>query len=343
MKNFFSYLWLFMICSCQNVGRQAQVEPLESSYRVISYNVENLFDTWDDPQKHDDEFTPTGANYWSKQRYDKKINDIGKVLINCSGSEAPAIIGLIEIENREVLDDLLTHSPLNKFKYKIAHEDSPDERGIDVALLYDSDQFTFLDQQIGRIQFPNDLTDRTRDILIVKGIMGRDTIYCAVNHWPSRRGGENETGQKRKFVAEQLKSKVNSILEKQPNAGIIIMGDFNDTPSNESITEGLGAGDWNSNQELIDLMIPFESKGQGTYKYQNQWNLLDQFIISRNLTDQNGHLLITQKSAKIADLDWLQEKDPMYPGNRIYRTYRGPNYVGGYSDHFPIILDIYTQ
>lgn len=343
MKKLWFVLLMVLVFACQNVRKQSHSPQSGSSYRIISYNVENLFDTWDDPQKFDDDFTPQGANYWGRERYEKKVNDIGKVLINCSNDKPPAVIGLIEVENKQVLEDLINHSPLSKFQYAIVHEDSPDERGIDVALLYDTDQFQFLDQQIGRIQFPNNLNDRTRDILMVKGILGKDTIYFAVNHWPSRRGGVNESEGKRVYVAEQLRKKVDAIVNTQPSAGVVIMGDFNDTPSDRSIREALGAGDWEGKQILIDLMIPFEAKGLGTYKYQNQWNLLDQFIVSRNLTDNRGHLKITPSSAQIADLDWLQESDPVYPGKRIYRTYRGPNYVGGYSDHYPILLDIAIQ
>ncbi len=343
-----NYFWFLLLtvslCSCQNgTSYSDTTQQSKKSYRIISYNVENLFDTIDDPSKLDDDFTPYGDNFWGKMRYEKKVNDIGKVLVNCSDTKAPALIGLVEVENKSVLEDLIHNSPLSKFSYEIVHEDSPDERGIDVALLYDTTQFQYLDYQIGRIQFPNHLADRTRDILLVKGILNKDTLFVAVNHWPSRRGGLTSSEPKREYVASQLLQKVESIVEKQPNSGILILGDFNDTPKNKSIAEVLGAKDWESNSELIDLMIPLEDKGLGTYKYQNQWNMLDHFIISRNLTDQNGSLLIAKNSVQIINQDWLNEDDPMYPGKRIYRTYRGPNYVGGFSDHYPIVMDIFTQ
>jgi len=319
-------------------------QKYEESYRIVSYNVENLFDTWNEERKFDEDFTPTGANRWTRSRYDKKILDLGKVLVNVAGDKVPAVIGLIEVENRKVLEDLLNKSPLSKFQYAIVHEESPDERGIDVALLYDKDQFNFLDHQIGRIEFPDDPTDNTRDVLIVKGMLGKDTVYLSVNHWPSRRGGVAVSSPKREYVANTLREKTEAILKKQPNAGIIIMGDFNDGPSDVSLANGLRAGALNNNTaQLINLMSERARKGEGTYKYQNQWNMLDQFIVSRNLMDDKGKLFITEESAQIFDADYLKEPDPNYPGDRIFRTYRGPNYVGGYSDHFPIVLDIYVR
>lgn len=328
---------------CDNFRKSKQDLEAKESYRIISYNVENLFDTWDEEYKFDDDFTPYGSYYWGKEKYEKKIADIGKVLINASGDKVPAIIGLMEIENEVVLEDLLTKSPLSKFQYAIVHEDSPDERGIDVALLYDTKQFQYLDYEIGRVEFPKPIEDRTRDILLVKGILNQDTIYVAVNHWPSRRGGESVSAPKRFFVAKLLKQKVREISKAQPNAGIIIMGDFNDTPTDKSITTYLGALEYNQADTLVNLMTPFAKKGLGTYKYQNQWNLLDQFIVSKNLFDEHGSLYLTNESAHIFAPEWLREGDPVYPGDRVYRTFLGPRYIGGYSDHFPIVLDIYSR
>jgi len=336
---------IFGISLLQCSPNSSQVETVNKpSYRLISYNVENLFDTWDEEFKFDDDFTPTGRNYWGRERYEKKLNDIGKVLVNVSGDEVPAIIGLVEIENKTVLEDLLAKSPLQKFQYAIVHEESPDERGIDVALLYDTEQFRYLDHQIGRIEFPSPIRDRTRDMLMVKGMLGGDTVYVSVNHWPSRRGGDAETELKRIYVAKQLKEKTDAILDEQPNAGIIIMGDFNDTPLNRSVEETLAAKPWGSEDaRYINMFYAKAKAGEGTYKYQNQWNMLDQFIVSYNLTDDVGNLFVTENSATIYDADWLKEGDPVYPGDRIFRTFRGPRYVGGYSDHFPIVLDVYKR
>lgn len=335
---------LFLSQTCEQVSSQDETTPSKSEYRIVSYNVENLFDTYDDEFKFDDEFTPYGSYYWGKKKYEKKLNDIGKVLVNLAEGNVPAIIGLVEIENKTVLEDLVKQSPLSKFQYGIVHEESPDERGIDVALLYDENQFHYISHQIGRIHFPKPIEDKTRDILFVKGILAKDTIFVAVNHWPSRRGGASISEPKRKYVAKKLKEKTEAILAKQPNAGIIIMGDFNDTPTNKSLYQSLGAKSLeDKNSQLVNLMYPYEKQGIGTYKFRNQWNLLDQFIVSRNLTDNIGALKITQKSAKIFDVDWLKEDDPTYPGKRLNRTFLGPRYKGGYSDHFPIYLDIEIQ
>lgn len=328
---------------CQNLQQSKKDLEEKSTYRIVTYNVENLFDTWDEEYKFDEEFTPTGAKYWGRDRYEKKLTDIGKVLMNMTAYNVPAIIGLVEIENKTVLEDLLAETPLQKFRYAIVHEESPDERGIDVALLYDTDQFQFVDYEIGRVEFPKVIADKTRDMLIVEGYLAKEKVYVVVNHWPSRRGGVTKSEPKRIFVAKMLRKKVNSILEKEPTAGIIIMGDFNDTPSNRSITQYLGAGNWQSNVDLINLMSEMEKEGKGTYKYQNQWNMIDQFIVSKNLTDDHGKLRITKQSAKIFAPEWLREPDPYYPGDRIFRTYRGPRYIGGYSDHFPIVLDVEVE
>ncbi len=333
-------------CSRNSFNPDKPTDRNGNFYRIVSYNVENLFDTYDEPYKLDDDFTPEGANRWTKYRLNKKIVDLGKVLVNAAGNEVPAVIGLMEVENADVLESLLRYSPLKKFKYKIIHEESPDERGIDVALLYDSDQFTYLNYQIGRIEFPFDAEDQTRDILMVKGVFGkRDTVYFAVNHWPSRRGGVAETEPKRVFVANQLKEKVEGILKKQPNAGVIMMGDFNDDSNNKSIREALKAGDWDEqdNFDYIDLLASRSKKGLGTYKYRDQWNMLDHFIITKNLTDDVGRLYIDESSVRIFAPDWLKEEDPNFPGNRIFRTYRGPQYVGGISDHFPLVLDVWVR
>lgn len=340
--NYFILFSLFIIIqTCQPISSQNESKPLQDKYRIVSYNVENLFDTDDDEFKFDNDFTPYGRYSWGKKKYEKKLNDLGKVLVNLSEENNPAVIGLVEIENRTVLEDLINQSPLSKFQYGIVHEESPDERGIDAALLYDENQFQYISHQVGRIHFPKPINDKTRDILFVKGILAKDTVFIAVNHWPSRRGGASISEPKRTYVAKQLKEKAEAILKQQPNAGIIIMGDFNDTPTNKSLEQSLGAKPFNeSNSLLVNLMHPFEKKGIGTYKYRNQWNLLDQFIVSRNLTDSTGSLFITQHSAKIFNADWLTEDDPNYPGKRLNRTFLGPRYKGGYSDHFPIYLDI---
>lgn len=336
----FSFLF-FLTQTCQQFSSTEKELPVKDSYRIVSYNIENLFDTYDDEFKYDDDFTPYGSYYWGKKKYQKKLNDIGKVLVNLADENIPAVIGLVEVENATVLEDLINQSPLSKFQYGIVHEESPDERGIDVALLYDENQFQYISHQVGRIHFPKPIEDKTRDILFVKGILAKDTVFVAVNHWPSRRGGASISEPKRMYVAKQLKEKVDAILAKQPNAGIIIMGDFNDTPTNKSLFQSLGAKPFeDKTSQLINLMYSYEKQGVGTYKFRNQWNLLDQFIVSRNLTDRIGKLKVTTSSAKIFDAEWLKENDPVYPGERLNRTFLGPRYKGGYSDHFPIYLDI---
>lgn len=339
MLLYFSFILLTQQCS--NTPPESRASVQKEGYRILSYNVENLFDTYDEPNKFDDDFTPYGDYLWGKQKYIKKLKDIGKVIVNTSyDGKVPAVIGLIEVENRQVLEDLVSSTSLEKFEYSIVHEESPDERGIDVALLYDKKQFTYIEHDIIRIDFPKAIEDKTRDILLVSGVLATDTICFAVNHWPSRRGGASRSEPKRMFVAKQLKSRIDELAIKHSNAGFVIMGDFNDMPSNRSIREGLNAKSWNEESSFINLMSSMEKEGLGTYKYQNQWNMLDQFMVSKNLTDEAGSLRVTATSASIFDSSFLKEPDSSYPGDKPFRTFRGPKYNGGYSDHFPIVLDI---
>jgi predicted extracellular nuclease len=206
------------------------------------YNVENLFDTQDDPLVRDEEFLPEGDRFWNKHKYYSKLNNIYKVIVAVGEWSPPAIIGLCEIENRKVIDDLVSSTPLNKFDYQIVHKESPDRRGIDVGLLYRKELFTPLSYEAIPINFPNNPESKTRDILYVKGITNTsDTLNIFINHWPSRWGGQLESEGRRVFVASVLKEKVDSIFKSNPKSNIIITGDFNDYPNNKSLNEVLAA------------------------------------------------------------------------------------------------------
>jgi len=208
----------------------------EQEYRIAFYNVENLFDINNNPNTKDDDFTPESTHHWDSYKYQKKLNNIYKTLMAVKKFSDIAIIGLAEVENEKCLNNLIYKTPLYKYNIGYIHKDSPDERGIDAALLYNKDLFTVLKKEFITITFPNDSSDKTRDIIYVKGYLkASDTIHIFVNHWPSRYSGYMTTEHKRCFVASILKQKTDSLLSISPDIKILVMGDFNDPPNSKSI------------------------------------------------------------------------------------------------------------
>jgi len=308
---------------------------------VVFYNVENLFDTIEDPAVWDDDFLPDSANNWTSERYAKKLTDLAKVLTAISEDGLPEVIGVCEIENRQVVEDLFNTDSLGNAKFKVVHEDSPDKRGIDVALAYNSSVLSELYHEKIRYSFAFEPETTTRDILYVKLLTAHnDTLHFFVNHWPSRRGGEEASEPKRLKAATMLRTKMDSILLKNHNAKIIAMGDFNDYPNNRSMTEIMNC-EPEANQRLTNLTYNFHESGLGTYNYKGEWGMLDQFIVSDGLLYSAAGYATSDSSAAIFKKDWLL----YFPDNggepSPSRTYGGPNYYGGYSDHLPIRLTLY--
>ncbi len=313
--------------------------------RIAFYNVENLFDTKDDPEKMDEAFTPTGMYGWSYKKYNKKLHHIYRVLVSVGGWEPPAVIGLCELENRFVLEELLSKTPLERFDYQIVHEESPDKRGIDVGLIYRKEKFQVLDYKPIHIRFPFDTTSRTRDILYVKGqLMKRDTVHIFVNHWPSRFGGHLETDPKRSFVAQTVRHYADSIYSRNPWANIVIMGDLNDAPSDQSLIEVLNAKGEAEGLELNDLynlMHKMEKNWwEGSHKHEEHWGVLDQIIISPALVKRQEGLHLRNERAYIFKADWMLMDEEVRLGKKPFRTFLGARYLGGYSDHLPIYIDL---
>ena len=325
----------------EDYTRQAQ----RGDIRFVSYNVENLFDMFDDPEKADDEFLPWGFRGWNKDRYNKKLKDIYKVLVNMGGWELPEIIGLIEVENRLVLEELISRTPLSMHGYAIIHHDSPDARGIDVAIIYRKEHFIPLYDEAIPVRFPFDTMARTRDILYVSGIVNKkDTLHILLCHYPSRRGGQATSEPRRVFVSTLVRAKVDSILAINPAANIIVAGDLNDEPANRSVYEVLRAKGKMADMQAGDLynyMYPMKEKGLGTYKFQGFWNMLDHIIVSSGLLDKSSGLYSLPHSAHIFRPDWLTVPDDASPGVKPFYTFTGAVYTGGYSDHFPVYLDLY--
>jgi predicted extracellular nuclease len=308
---------------------------ISNAFTIAFYNLENLFDTVNDPRILDDDFTPKGKNHWNHKRYKNKIRKLGKVIAQIGFEKsyyAPAIIGVVEVENDQVLQDLVDSKALKNEHYGLVHYDSPDERGIDVALLYKKELFELLHSQT----FPlilygnNGERDYTRDVLLVKGNLNGELIFILVNHWPSRRNGNGETDDKRISAAQLVSSIVDKINVETPNAKIIIMGDFNDDPTSDSIKNHL------VNNNFYNPMETLISKGNGTLNHQKQWHLFDQILFSKNFIDltPNKHSF---KYAEVFDQQFLKVWKGKYKGNP-FRTYIGNWYQGGLSDHFPVYV-----
>lgn len=302
-------------------------QPLQSDKVTIGfYNVENLFDIYDDPLTNDNDFTPYGDLSWDETRYQQKLEDISQVIVNFDENKGPAFLGLAEVENFEVLQDLIKTGKLKNSPYKIIHRDNNDTRGIDVAAIYRSDIFEKVDYNYYTIPKLH-----TRDILHVEGkLFDQSVIHYFVVHFPSRRKGTSETEYKRIQVAKILRQKIDNLLDKNPKENIIVMGDFNDEPSDKSLKEYVMKSDF------YNLHRRYEDKSNGTVNHQGDWLVFDQIVVSKSLLDDKTHH-ITKKSGFIYDDESVTFT--YYDGNKVpSRTYGGTKYHGGTSDHYAVYL-----
>ena len=287
----------------------------QDSLIVVSYNVENLFDYEHDTLKNDSSFLPEGNHHWTYHRYQTKLDRIAQVIVNIGGWESAMLVGLCEVENERCLRDLCYR--LKRFHYKYVHYESSDERGVDVALLYDSTKVKVLDSKPLFVSLNGDMT---RDILFVEALVGgKDTLYTMVCHLPSKLGGSAATEWKRKAAKQVILQQVDSILKVDSNASIVVMGDMNADPKDDL-------------QGMNNLMIGWERVGKGTHKYQGMWSCLDQIYVSDALKGS--------ATATVFSPNWLLDEDTKYLDYQPKRTYVGYRYKGGYSDHLPIVLKI---
>jgi len=328
----------FGLASCATAQRKGENEKKEAI--VAFYNVENLFDTIDDALTIDEDFTPAGKLQWNTSRYNEKLGRISEVLTLLPG-ELPVFIGLCEIENKAVLEDLVSlpalHNSPRQGHYSIIHADSPDERGIDVAALYDASVLKEVSFQYYSIALPDPKDPNTRDLLYVKGKMSGEWIHLFVNHWPSRSGGQAESEPNRIAVAQLLKSKADSVMQVDADAQIIIMGDFNDHPTDKSLLEVLGASP-SADSRLYNQMYAIHTTGNGSYFYKGEWGALDQMITSNALMMAEGWHVTGQSAGVLRDEKILfRDKEGIARPNR---TYAGDSYKGGYSDHLPVYLKL---
>jgi predicted extracellular nuclease len=315
------------------------------SITIAFYNLENLFDTEDDPKIDDAEFLPTGANQWSPERYKRKLANMSKVIDQLGDEDGPEVLGVCEVENRKVLEDLVLTGNLKKKGYGIVHADSPDQRGIDCALIYKTKRFTPLYQHAYPVSFPENKDLATRDILLVKGILDKKMdVTFIVNHWPSRRDGQAESSWKRERAAATLRHVVDSILTLDPQANIIMMGDLNDDPADVSVSKTLRAGRDSVEAmatKLYNCMAPIKAEGRGTLKYKGGWNLFDQMIVSSALLHPKSLMRYVRGSANIYNPDWMRQTDEGDWKDAPKRTFIGKRYVeDGYSDHFPVYISV---
>ncbi len=311
-------------------------------FRVVSYNVENYFDCVDDTLTHDEEYLPGGMRGWNFKRYTQKQYNIAKVISSLASWQPPALIGLMEVESRKAMLDLV-RGPLKNLRYRFSHFESPDFRGIDVALLYDPTQFTLIQEEAITVRFPDNPRSTTRDILHVKGIAPTgDTLHVFVCHFPSRLGGELESEDKRVRAAAVLRQSVDSLFMLSAHANIIIMGDFNDHPNDLSLMHTLRAKRLTEPvqaTELYNLMYTFHDAGKGTHKHQAEWGVLDHMIVSGNLLKSGNKLFTSPTRMYIHDPPFLLEEDMKFLGYKPRRTYIGMKYNDGFSDHLPIYVD----
>ncbi len=313
---------------------------------IAFYNLENFFDTIDDPNTFDDDRTPNGKDHWDQEKFHSKLEHITKVLSEIgseSNSNLPAVIGVCEVENRLVLDSIINSSMLSNQHFGIIHYDSPDERGVDVALLYRKAVFRPLNSRAHKLLIYEadqpGKRDYTRDQLVVTGLLDGEEISFIVNHWPSRGGGELKSSYKREKAAVLNKRIIDSIKQENPDAKIISMGDFNDDPTNKSfkkILQTKSSAENLSEDALYNPMKKMLKNGKGSLAYRDSWNVFDQFFMTANLIRKNEEGFQFYK-ASIFTAPYLITQNGQFRGYP-FRTYGYSGYEGGYSDHFPVYL-----
>ncbi|MGK9475878.1 endonuclease/exonuclease/phosphatase family protein [Melioribacter sp. OK-6-Me] len=314
------------------------LEMSEDTLYVASWNVENLFDTEDNPLKNDDEFTPEGSKQWTDERLEQKLENLERVINYMNDGCGPDILCLQEVENIWVAKRLVYR--LNYRDYVIAYRDSPDERGIDVTVIYDRSIFSVLNVDTFSVKLPEG--DKTRYIMLVELMhkKSKEKIYLLGNHWPSRGGGREKSEEPNRLAAARtVRNVVDSLMNLNKDSNIIILGDFNDEPDNESITKILKAHNIENYNDLINTAYEKFKNGEGTYYYRKDWNMIDQIIISKALVDNRGLDYVTN-SFEIVRPEYMVQQEGDYKGAPL-RTFAGNRYFGGFSDHFPVAAKFY--
>jgi hypothetical protein len=341
MKKIRILLMLLILVGMTSVSAQTQPKTLKS-YVIGFYNLENLFDTIHQAGVNDYEYLPNGTMKWGTMKYTNKIHNMAYAI-----SQFPkglALMGVAEVENRGVLEDLVKQPSIANYHYRIVHTDSPDRRGVDVALLYNPRLFQVTGYKAFRLTIPNDTSFRTRDQLLVSGLLDGEEVFVLVNHWPSRSGGEERSRPKRDAAAALARSVCDSLFAINPATKIIVMGDLNDDPFNESLKDYLKAklkADQVKPGELYNPMWELYNKGIGSLAYNDQWDLFDQIIVSYGWLGKDYSTWKFHK-AEIFNRDFLKQKEGAYKGYPL-RTHAGGVWQNGYSDHFPSMIYIVKE
>lgn len=335
------YFLVLLLVACYSLTSNAQ--QYNTPHSVLFYNVENLFDTQNDPQSEDDNFTPDGDLHWTGKRLSQKLLHISKVILSASEWNIPDVMIFAEIENRLVLEKLVTDTPLKSYPFKIIHKESPDHRGIDVGLIYNSESFSPVEYNFYPLEVNNTVLN-TRELLYVSGVFNaNDTVHIFGIHWPSRYSGFLETKDLRKAAAALLRNQVDALNLKYKSPKIIILGDFNDNPEDESLSKVLKAERVEQpilESNLYNLFYDLKRDNTGSLKFQSQWFIFDQIIVSGSLLSNESGLYVKPEDAKILALPFLLEDDKKFGGKKPFRTYYGFTYNGGFSDHLPVLLKL---
>ncbi len=314
----------------------------QKQFFIAFYNQENLFDTIDDPHKNDNEFLPSAKHNWNTEKYTNKINHMAKVIASMNENKGADVLGMCEVENAAVMTDLCKDKQLSKMKYAFVHFEGPDERSIDNALLFQSKKFTLTKALVYPVTFKEHPNSKTRDILLVKLTDKKTKIsfIVLVNHFPSRLGGQKESAEKRAAAAMVLRTIYDSISKADPTVPVIMMGDFNDEPTDESISKVLHArgtmSELNGN-DLFNTTYALKEQKLGSYFYRNEWEAIDQIILSNNMVTCTGKLCYKPQSVGYVKHEWMLETEGKYKG-APQRTFAGQKYLNGYSDHLPIYI-----
>ena len=341
MKRFLLILSVMALAATSVV---AQDKP----YMVAFWNFENLFDIYNDPETHDDEFTPEGIKKWNETKYQKKLYNLERVIFDMAAinKEYPVVLGVSEIENRSVLEDLVSQPKLKGAKYRICHFDSPDARGVDVAFLYRADVFKLEGSDNIKLNVPELPNFRTRDLVVMWGTIEGEPFYFLVSHWPSRLGGKEASQFKRDACAKQIREIKDSLLKENPATKVIVMGDFNDDATDASLVKVMGAKGKLKELETGDFFNPYYQMlkaGLGTLAYQDSWNLFDNICVTENLVNGTYGKLRLMKGKKfygnIFTRPYMLQQEGQYKGYPL-RTFVTNNFQNGFSDHFPVYIYI---
>ncbi len=337
-------LCMFLVCGSIRL-------PAQPPLRFMTYNVENLFDTKPDSGKMDTEFLPESPRHWTPWRYWRKLNRLAQTIVAVGNGYPPAFVALCEVENDSVLHDLTCRSSLRAVGYRYVMTDSPDRRGIDVALLWQPERFRRLSSYGIRIPSAENGFKPTRDILYVKGqLVTGDTLHILVCHLPSRAGGIRSAQEHRRLALSMVRRTVDSLSVLHPDALVLVAGDLNSYPDEKILRETLSVSYGKTRKPsghcILHSLTTRQTRGlnatRGTYRYQGEWSCLDHILVSPALYEGRGTYRASRERTTIADFPFLLEPNITHGGLQPFRTYRGPAYHDGYSDHLPLYTDLFN-